>query len=267
MLLSSYGWRSVFQNQAGEADGSSGGSGSADSGSGGDLQAKIAEATSGLKRTNAELKNEKTAIKKQLEELSAQFEKLGGEAGMEALLKLKTSFESDESSRLLAEGRHEEWFDQRAASLRRDHEQQLAERDRQAEAATVKAAEAEAHLHRVLLDREVADAAARSGVQPSAIEDVRLRASQYFTFDGELGRLVQRDSNGDVVSGSHADEPQSIAEWLEEQMETSRHWWPPSRSGGASGSAVNASDGKTKYVQDPREFQRQRRAEREQQRR
>ena len=66
----------------------------------------VEEAVEGLKRTNAELKAEKTELKERHDALSAQFDKLGGDDGIEALVQMRARLENDEVGKLLAEGKH-----------------------------------------------------------------------------------------------------------------------------------------------------------------
>lgn len=243
----------VLMDEAGDSDGAGG--------SGVDIQAKIDEVTAGLKHNNAELKAEKTELKKQFDELKSMLDGVGGADGLKKLSEMNERFQKDEIGKLLAEGKHEEWHEQRTASLRKDFEKKLEASNKATEEAIELARTKESKLHSLLLEREVMEAAANSGVVPSAMGDVKLNASQLFSFDSDADALVQKDSEGNIVFGRDGKTPKSVSEWLEEQIDEKRHWWPSSKGGGASGSGAGGSGGINKYSDDPREYQKQRRAE------
>lgn len=255
--------------QGGNGSGGSGGNNGGQQGNqqgggnngGDDVQRRIDEAVSGLKRTNEALKEEKTGLKKQFDELKAQIDALGGSDGLKQLQDLNAKFATDELGKLLKEGKHDEWFDRRAKSLRDEHAKQLGQHDTKVKQAEERAAKAEQKLQRMMLTTAVQAAAVKAGVEPTAIEDISEIAANRFQFDPEKGQLVLKDSDGVVVFGKDGKSPKSVEEWLEDQRESRRHWWAASTSGGASGSGRSGSTGPTKYSDDPAEYQRQRRAE------
>lgn len=209
------------------------------------IRAAVEEQVAGLKKTNEELKNEKTAMASKLEQVSSAIESLGGLETLKGLgnadtikqmVEMRSRFDKDEQGKLLTEGRYDEWFDRRTEALRKDHQNQLtqlqtlAEQERQAKEAT------ETTLRRKVLETEVSAACLDAKVESSAYLDVQLRAQQTFVYDPERKRLVLRDSDGGIVFGKDGKTPKSIREWLDEQKDVSRHWWPQSKGGGASGS-------------------------------
>ncbi len=107
----------------------------------------------------------------------------------------------------------------------------------------------------------MANAATASGIEPGALLDVQLRAQTQFTFDQERDTLVIRDSDGGVVFGKDGKSPKSIKEWLDDQKEVSRHWWPPSKGGGAEGSGRGSGGGKDMGSLSMAEYAAQRRKE------
>ncbi len=209
------------------------------------LQRVIEEATSGLKRTNIELKTEKTQLKEQLDSLTQQLEglggldtlkQLGGADTVRQLVEMQKRFQADEQGKLLTEGKYDEWFDKRTTALRKDHENQLKNLQIALEEANGKVSKSEGALRKKVLETEVSSACLEVGVEGSAILDVQLRAANTFTFDQERGRVVLRDEDGGIVFGKDGSTPKTIKEWLEDQKETSRHWWPASKGSGADGS-------------------------------
>jgi len=223
----------TVSDEPAERSDDSGPDGSAD-----DVQARVEEAVAGLKKTNAELKQEKTALKQKLDELSASLDLLGGTDGLRQLASLRERLQTDDLGRLLADGQIDEWFDRRAQPLRDTHQQQINERDQAVQAANQRASAAETLLQQTLLKTAVSQAAARAGVEPTAMLDILLRAERSFTFDPEHGQLVERDAAGGVRFSPDGRSPRTIDEWLADQKETARHWWPPSRGGGAGGSGL-----------------------------
>lgn len=216
-------------------------------GGGGDpaLDAKIQAAVEGLKRNNSELKGEKTELKERLDGLTTQLEQFGGLDTLKALgnaetvktlLEMKKRFEADEQGKMLSEGKYDEWFDKRTASLRKDHENQMRNLQAQIAERDTQLAQTEDALRKKFLETEVSNACRDVQVESSAVLDVQLRAASVFHFDKSRNRLVIKDDDGGVVFGKDGSTPKTIREWLEDQKEVSRHWWPRSKGGGAEGS-------------------------------
>ena len=220
------------------------------------IAAAVKEQTAGLKKTNSELKAEKKTIQEELEKFKTLGEQIDALGGIEALKglgdaetikrlsELRKRFEADEQGKLLGEGKYDEWFDRRTEALRKDHasqlkkyEEKLAQRDEELSIATNA-------LHSKVLETEVSSACNTVGVDPGAFLDVQLRAERTFKYDLERKIPVMRDKDGGIVFGKDGKTPKTITEWLEDQKEVSRHWWPASRGGGATGSTPgNRVDG------------------------
>jgi hypothetical protein len=237
--------------EGGEGGGSGGDAGGGEGGGeGGDgpsieeqVNAAVEKATAGLKATNQALKEEKTKIREQLDAASGSLQKLGGDEGIAALLKMKENLEKDEVGKLLAEGKHDEWFEKRTASMRRDHENQFnglqVKLDEQVEQNNL----LQGQLRSTVLKAEVLSAAKDAEVLAEAVPDIQLRAERAFEFDAEREMLVMKDEEGGVLFGKDGKTPKSVAEWLDEQKEAARHWWPASKGGGAGGSGEPGGGG------------------------
>lgn len=211
-------------------------------GGGDDIQKKIDEAVAaaveGLKKTNADLKAEKTEAKQLADDLAAKLEKLGGDDGIDALVQMRERLELDETGKLLAEGKHEEWFDQRATAMRADYERRL-------EAATAQITErdealkgAQTKLHSTPLDVGMGQACDKAEItEAGAREHARMLAERQFLFDPESGQHVIKGEDGGTVFGKDGKAPKTMVEWIEEKREVpeSRIWWPASRSAGLNG--------------------------------
>jgi len=234
-------FRTGFEGE-GDGDGDGGGGGDGDGDGGGeknftqaDIDAAVTKSVSGLKSTNAALKEEKTAVKKQLDGMQAQFDALGGEDGIKTLSEFQKKLASDESTKLDSDGKHEEWFDRRTDALRKDHENQISALNEKLTVANEAVAKADGRLIKQVLKADVLSAAKDAGTVAEASSDIQLRAERAFKWDAEREALVLHDDEGGVLFGKDGKSPKGVAEWLTEQKESARHWWPPSKGAGADG--------------------------------
>jgi len=208
-------------------------------GGGDDIKDQIAkaveEAVAGLKATNAELKKEKTEAKKQADALAEQVAKLGGDEGIEALVKMRASLENDEVGKLLASGNYEEWYEKRSGAMKADYEKQLSARDEVLTEREKALQAVQSQLHGVVLDRDIGQACDAAEISdPGAREHARMLAERQFQFDAELGQHVIRDKEGGIVYGKDGKTPKPLTEWLEEKREVPEYrlWWPGSQPAG-----------------------------------
>ena len=232
----------------GDGGNKGGGDGGGSGGDGGDdvktqIAAAVETATEGLKNTNAALKTEKTELKTKFDTLNGHFEKLGGDEGIGALLAIQERFSKDEQGKLLSEGKYDEWYEQRTDALRKDHANQIEQVEKKYTDSNSRAEALESKLRQTVLKADVLSAAKDASIKPEAVADVQLRAERAFSFDQERDMLVIKDEAGGVLFGKDGKTPKSVAEWLDEQKETARHWWPDSQGGGAGGSGDPAGGG------------------------
>lgn len=222
-----------------------GGGGEPDAAIQAQISKAIEDATAGLKRTNAELKNEKTTLKEQFDGINSVIEALGGIDAIKGLgnaetikqmAEMQKRFAADEQGKLLSEGKYDEWFDRRTASLRKDHENQTLQLQKQLEEANGLVNSTQSELRAKVLETEVSTAIVDAGVVPEAKIDVQLRAERAFTYDPERKRFVMKDEDGGVVFGKDGSTPKTLREWIDDQKEVARHWFPPSQGGGLNGS-------------------------------
>lgn len=206
------------------------------------IDAAVQAATEGLRNTNASLKTEKTELKSQFDQLRSSFDSLGGVDGVKAIVAQQTKLRETELGKLLADGKHDEWFDTRTAALRADYEAKINAFD-----ATVaekeKAVSTFASKYEDLkLDVSVSEAAvgAKTLNDVGVLADIKRAAREVYAFDPEFNTLVMKDNQGNVVYGKDGKSPKPISEWLMEQQERSRHWWGVSTSGKAPGSKLPA---------------------------
>lgn len=200
-----------------------------------DVDRAITTATTGLNTKNTELLAEKKATQAKLDGL---LESLGGDDGVKALVDMRKKLANDELGSLLADGKHDEWFDKRTGALRDEHTRVLDAKEKSLTDALAERDTAIEKLHVKMLEVNIGTAATTAGVldEPGIRQDVMLNADNDFTYDTELDRSVIRDAAGSVVYGKDPKVPLGFDEWFEQKKESHRHWWAPSKGGGAGGS-------------------------------
>lgn len=218
-----------------------------DSEDSGDQDDRIREAvskeTAALRRKRDEVLSEKKALRKQLDEMRDVLDTLGGEEGARTLVEMRERLAKDELGSLLADGNHEEWFDRRAASMRKDYERQIGLLEEHVSSIQSERDKARDAFIRVKRDTAIVAACAELDVEPSAYPDVLLRAERAAEYDEELGILVFRDSDGEISYGKDGKKPKTPNEWLSDQREVARHWWGPSQGTNATGRGGRAGRG------------------------
>lgn len=202
------------------------------------IQSAVDAATASIRRNRDEILQEKRKAAQEVVELRAELESLGGAEGLKRLHQMRESLEKDELGKLLADGKHDEWFDKRTAALRGDFEQKITARDQQVTEVTEERDKVLQELANLRLRIEVDRAALPTEVKKTALSsgDVHLAAAQVFTYDPQLEKHVIKDSDGVVLLGKDGQSPKTVQEWLEEQKGPRRHWFPPSQGAGAAGS-------------------------------
>lgn len=227
---------------AGDGGGNPGGAGGSTGGGDGGgadinlkIQAAVERATQGLKQNRDQILAEKKQLSEQLQQMQQYFEQLGGKEGIQKLLEMRQRLEKDEMGKLLADGKYDEWFEKRTQSMKSDYEKRIEALNAQLEESNKKAQEAMQRWTDKVLETEVRAACSKAGVIDSAVEDALYRARNMFKYDEERGQMVILDENGSAVLGKDGKSPKSISEWLEEQKQSARHWWPPSQGAGANG--------------------------------
>ena len=126
--------------------------------------------------------------------------------------------------------------------MRKDHENQIETLNTKLADAGDAVQKAEARLIKQVLKADVLSAAKDAGTVPEAAADIQLRAERAFKWDAEREQLVLHDDEGGVLFGKDGKSPKGVREWLDEQKEASRHWWPPSKGAGADGSGDAGGD-------------------------
>lgn len=99
---------------------------------------------------------------------------------------------------------------------------------------------AQRQLESLLIDNSVKDAAMKSGVQPTAMEDIILRAKN--TFKIKDGSAVPLDNQGNVIYGKDGLTPMSVMDWTASLKKQAPHLFLESQGGGAKGSTKSSTD-------------------------
>lgn len=204
------------------------------------IDAAVAAATEGLRTNNASLKSEKTELKSQFDALKSSFDSLGGVDGVKALMEQQSKLRETELGNLLADGKHDEWFDTRTAALRADYESKYGALENTLKEKDEAVATFASRFENLKLDVAVSEAAveAKTLAEVGVLADIKRAAREVYAFDPELDALVMKDAQGNVVYGKDGKTPKPVSEWLLEQQEKSRHWWGVSTSGKAPGSKL-----------------------------
>lgn len=92
---------------------------------------------------------------------------------------------------------------------------------------------AQRQLEALLIDSAVREAAMKSGVQPTAVDDVLLRAKSVFQLKD--GVSIPLDSSGKIIYGKDGVSPMTVADWTAGLKKTAPHLFQGSQGGGAQG--------------------------------
>lgn len=139
------------------------------------------------------------------------------------LLTLKAK--SDEM-KLIDAGELDKVVEQRVGQMRGSYEEQINN-------LTKNYGVAQRQLESLLIDSAVRDAAIKVGVQPTAIEDVLLRAKA--TFQIKDGVSIPIDSTGNTIYGKDGATPMSVQDWTSGLKKQAPHLFQGSQGGGAQG--------------------------------
>lgn len=202
------------------------------------IDAKVAEAVTGLKTKNGEVIGLNKQLKAQLDDFQNKY------AGIdpEAVTSMMKRFASDEEAGLLKAGKLDEVIKNRTDRMSADFNKKLTDEAGRATRAEAKAAK--------LADRTLAgalrDAAIKSGALPEALEDIVLRSRNLWRLndDGEAMAM-----NGEeVVLGKDGKTPLTPIEWAESLREIASHLWPRAQGTGAPGSSRTTDSGNKKIT-------------------
>lgn len=205
-----------------------------------DIDSVVNTATASLRANRDKILNEKREISEKAKALEERFNQLGGDEGIANLMKVQEQIESSELMKMIAEGRHDEWYEAKTESLRASHSNEKAALEERYQEAAERAQAAETRFQNTVLENSTLGVCAKAGVIDGALPDVVARVSREFTWSEELQAHVILDDHGGIVLGKDGKSPKNVAEWLEERQTDARHWFPPSKGGGLSGGGLSS---------------------------
>lgn len=200
---------------------------------------RVEKELSGIRNKNSELITTNKELKKQHEEVIGRLEGLGGDEGIQRLQTMHENLMKDELGKLLAEGKHEEWFEAKVQAKDADHLSQVTKLTEELETARSEREVAVTAYKDQVRTVAIGAACIKCKVVESAHDDVQRAAAEVFDNDPEHG-LVIRDKNNAVIFGKDGQTPKTPEEWLDEQVNERRHWFQPSGGVGAQSGLVRA---------------------------
>lgn len=142
------------------------------------------------------------------------------------LLELDTKVKE---KKLIESGRIDELVEGRIKTMRTEHE-------KIAKDLTDQLSVSNKQLEVLLIDNAVKSAAIASGVLPSAVDDVVLRAKATFVLD--KGVPIIKNDKGEVVYGEDGTTPMSVASWTKGLQKSAPHLFAGAQGSGATGSGA-----------------------------
>ncbi len=126
--------------------------------------------------------------------------------------------------KLVDTGKIDELVNQRTAAMKADYDGKL-------NALTEKLSVNNRQLETLVIDNSVREAASKLGVQPSAVDDVLLRAKTVFKV--EDGKPVGKDAQGNIIYGKDGQTSIGIGDWIVGLKEQAPHLFQPSQGSGS----------------------------------
>lgn len=152
-----------------------------------------------------------------------ELEALASGVDLEEYQELKAKAQNERNKKLIDAGKIEEMFNERLAPMKADRERVEAELK-----ATL--AKREAKLEELLINNQIREVAAKSGVRATAIDDLILRGKQIFRVEGD--NAVAKV--GDEIQFGKSGEPLTMQEWVGGLVDKAPHLFEPSNGGGMS---------------------------------
>lgn len=148
---------------------------------------------------------------------------------------IQTTLESYKDKKVLDDDGIDALLEKRLAQLKADHQSELRSREKSIQDLSKDREHWANRYQRTVIDRELKDAALTAGVRPTALQDVVLRGQGMWHLD-DGGRIVAKDSTGDLMYGADSVSLLSPKEWMDTQLrEAAPHFFEPSGGGGANG--------------------------------
>lgn len=176
-----------------------------------------------------EFRDNNIALKKQMDDLNAKF------AGVdpEKFKALSDKEQKERDKKLIDAGKVDELVAERVNAMKADHDKQL-------KTLTDERAKLSGQLEGLVIDNAIRDAATKSGVRATAVDDVLLRGRMLFKLKD--GKAVPMEGDKPVF-GKDGNE-MGINEWVGGLAERAPHLFETSSGAGSGGSSQSAPGGK-----------------------
>lgn len=151
------------------------------------------------------------------------------------VLEMKKTLESYKDKKVLDDEGIEALLEKRLAQLKADQQSELKVREKRIEELSKDREHWANRYQKTVIERELRDAALAAGVRPTALQDVVLRGSGMWQLNDD-GRIIAKDSQGDLMYGADSVSLLSAKEWMETSLrESAPHFFEPTGGGGAPG--------------------------------
>jgi hypothetical protein len=199
------------------------------------IDAKIAEATNGLKTKNEELLDEK----KKIAETLKSFDGLDVKAAKEALKFLS----ENEEAQLIKDGKVDELIAKRTSSMKTEYDESLTAIQNSLKEAKETGSKYQTLFESKLISDNLREEALAAGVLPEAFSDVVMKGNLVFTLDKNLA-LESRTPDGKLKM-TIDDRVMTPALWIESLRKSCPHYWPRSAGAGAFSGGSDSTEYQT----------------------
>lgn len=165
-----------------------------------------------------EFRSNNVKLMKQIEDLNKTYEGVDPAVYREMVEKAQR----EQNKKLVDQGKVDELLANQKNAMASDHEKVV-------KALSEDKIKLTSQLESLLIDSAIRDAAAKTGVRGSAVEDVMLRGRAVFRL--EDGKAIPKD--GDKPIYGKSGDPMSVSEWVESLTEKAPHLFEPSKGGGS----------------------------------
>lgn len=167
------------------------------------------------------------SLKEKIDALTAQYDGIDP-AQYKTLLAQQADLKSKKQ---MDAGEFDKELEERTKAMKADHDSVLKKLTDQLTTNTTQ-------LERLLIDNALQAEAVKSGIRPTAVDDVLNRGrARYKVKDGQA---VPVDAEGRTIYGKDGTTPQSMGEWLADLAPLAPHLFEPSNGGGATNNTKGA---------------------------
>lgn len=194
-----------------------------------------------------EFRANNTNLMREKEQLRQEKEALQDEYGLppEEVKKLRDTLDSYKDKKVFDDEGIEALLEKRLAGVKADANQEIKVKDKQILELSKDREHWAGKYQKTVIERELRDAALSTGVRPTALTDVVLRGSGMWNLNDD-GRIVAKDSSGDLMFGADGVTLLTPKEWMESSLrENAPHFFELSGGGGANGGGGSGGSQRT----------------------